>query len=264
MAVGGGVAGAVGATGVEELRIRDQLATSGHAVGTFRPPGVTSTTITYRVDTAKPVIALTFDDGPSHRYTERVLDVLDHQDVPATFFLIGQHALRYRDLARRTAERHEVGNHTWSHPALSLADAAACRKQLTRAADAISSACGRDPTAFRPPYGTFSGATAMIATGMGYPIVLWDYEFDQHGESAAVNLDRLVRLARPGSIVLGHDGGTLNCEVVVAVLPRLIDELRDGGFQFVTVSELLAEGTPPPTAPHREREAEDAQGATAG
>jgi peptidoglycan-N-acetylglucosamine deacetylase len=258
------MAGAVGAAGVEEYRIHDQLATSGHAVGRFRPPGITSTTITYRVDTANPVIALTFDDGPSHHYTGQVLDILDGRDVSATFFLIGQHASRYPDLARRVAERHEIGNHTWSHPTLSLAEAPECRDQLTRAADAISSACGREPIVFRPPYGAFSGATVMIATGMGYPIVLWDYEFDQHGETATVNLVRLVRLARPGSIILGHDGGTLNCDVVVAVLPRLIDQLRDRGFRLVTMSELLATATPRPAGPDRRPYAADAQGVVAG
>ena len=81
----------------------------------------------------------------------------------------------------------------------------------------------------------------MVATGLGYPIVLWDFEFNQHGESTA-NLDRTVRATRPGSILLGHDGRTLNCEVVVEVLPPLIDAIYSRGFRVVALSDLLVAG----------------------
>jgi peptidoglycan-N-acetylglucosamine deacetylase len=114
-------------------------------------------------------VALTFDDGPSERYTNRILDILDRHDVPATFFLIGQHVVRYPGLAQRVAERHEIGNRTWTHPNMSLASAPTATAQLSVAAN-ISTARGRPPIAFRPPYGSFSGATAMAATGLGYPI----------------------------------------------------------------------------------------------
>jgi hypothetical protein len=82
----------------------------------------------------------------------------------------------------------------------------------------------------------------MVATGLGYPIVLWDFEFNQHGESAAANLERMVRATRPGSIILGHDGGTLNCEVVIEVLSSSHDGIRTRGFQFVGLSDLLVSG----------------------
>ena len=75
--------------------------------------------------------------------------------------------------------------------------------------------------------------------------MLWDFEFNQHGESAAANLDRMVPATRPGSIILGHDGGTLNCEVVVDVLPPLIDGIRARGFRFVRLSDLLVAGRAP-------------------
>jgi peptidoglycan-N-acetylglucosamine deacetylase len=239
LVAGGGLAGAAAAAGVEEYRVREDIAVSGQAVGRYRPSGVAATTITYRAPIDAKLVALTFDDGPSDRYTARILDILDQHDVPATFFLIGKHALRYPDLTRRASERHDVGNHTWSHPNLSLANATTATAQLTRMADALSTITGRPPTAFRPPYGAFSGATAMVATGLDYPVVLWDLEFDQHGESPAINLDRMLHTTRPGSIILGHDGGTLNCEVVVEVLPSLILGLHDRGFRFVRLSDLL-------------------------
>jgi peptidoglycan/xylan/chitin deacetylase (PgdA/CDA1 family) len=242
---GGGLAGAATSVGVEEYRLRENVTTSGHAVGRYRPAGLASTTITYRAPTTAPIVALTFDDGPSERYTNRVLNILDRHDIPATFFLIGAHVVRYPSLAQRVAERHQIGNHTWTHPDMSLASAPTATSQLSLAANAISTVTGRQPIAFRPPYGAFSGATAMVATGLGYPIVLWDFEFNQHGESAAANLDRMVPATRPGSIILGHDGGTLNCEVVVDVLPPLIDGIRARGFRFVRLSDLLVAGRAP-------------------
>lgn len=240
-AAGGVIAGGGAAYGNEQYQIRDGgLALSGHAVGAHRPPGIAATTITYRVPTTEPVVALTFDDGPSTKYTQRVLDILERKDVRATFNLIGKHAHALPDIARRVAERHEVGNHTWSHPNMTFAQAGSAHRQLTRAADAISQATGRTPATYRPPYGYFSGATVMVATGLGYPIVLWDFEFHQHGESAAANVERMAGLVRPGSIVLAHDGGTLNCDVVIAALPAFIDRARDIGLRFVTTSEILA------------------------
>jgi peptidoglycan/xylan/chitin deacetylase (PgdA/CDA1 family) len=233
-------AGAAVVGGVEERRLDTTIAAAGHAVGADRPAGLRSTTLTYRVSTQEPVVALSFDDGPSEKYTSHVLDILDAKDVSATFFLIGRHAHELPTLAKRASERHEIGNHTWSHPNMGLYHAPDVQSQLHRAAEAITSAIGRPPTLFRPPYGAFSGATAMIATSMSYPMVMWDEEFDQHGPTGAENASRLAANAGPGSIILGHDGGRLNCDMVVAGLPSLIDHLRGHGYRFATVSELLS------------------------
>jgi peptidoglycan/xylan/chitin deacetylase (PgdA/CDA1 family) len=188
-------------------------------------------------------VALTFDDGPSVAYTVKVLEILEREQVPATFNLIGRHVAALPELARQVGATHEVGNHTWSHPNLALARAPIARDQLRRAADTIAEVTGRRARVFRPPYGSISGATMMLAVSMGYPIILWDFEFNQHGRSAAANVKHMTRQARPGSIILGHDGGTLNCDVVVDALPALIDGLRHKGLRFVTTSELLALGT---------------------
>jgi peptidoglycan-N-acetylglucosamine deacetylase len=238
-----------GAVGVEERRLDTTISASCHAVGADRPANLRSTTLTYRVTTDEPVVALSFDDGPSEKYTASVLNILDAKDVSATFFLIGRHVQALPALARRASERHEIGNHTWSHPNMGLYHAPDARDQLQRAAQTITSTIGRAPTLFRPPYGAFSGATAMIATSMSYPMVMWDEEFDQHGPTGPQNATRLATGAGAGSIILGHDGGTLNCDMVVAGLPLLIDKLRDRGFRFVSVTELLALSSPPAPSP---------------
>jgi peptidoglycan-N-acetylglucosamine deacetylase len=239
LAAGAGLVGMSGTAGGEEYRIRENVSLAGHAVGRYRPPGLTATTLTYRVPTTKPVVALTFDDGPSTAYTRRVLDILERKDVVATFYVIGRHVRSLPGLARDVAARHDVGNHTWSHPNMSLARAPRARTELARGADVIAQAIGRQPTSHRPPFGYFSGATAMIAAGMGYPIVLWDVAFNRHREDAAANIERMTQQIGPGSIILGHDGGTLTCDVVVQALPKLIDRLRDKGLDFVTVPDLL-------------------------
>jgi len=241
---GGAVVGASAAAGTNDHHLHMDVSLSGHAVGSARLPGTVSTTLAYRGDTTEPLVALTFDDGPSARYTAHVLDVLEQKDVRATFFMIGEHVAALPDLARRVAARHEIGNHTWSHPNMSLAHAADAKHQLDRGAEIIAATTGRTPMLFRPPFGYFSGATAMIATGMRYPIVLWDAKFNVH-DSAASNVERIGSTVGPGSIVLGHDGGTLNNDVVVQALPQLIDRLRAQGLQLVTLPELFAATTPP-------------------
>jgi peptidoglycan/xylan/chitin deacetylase (PgdA/CDA1 family) len=244
VAVGAGVAAGYSVE-QEHLSITD----SGHAVGAARPPGLDSVTITYRVPTTEPVLALTFDDGPSEDYTAAVLDILADRGVTATFNLIGRHVAALPQLARRAAAAgHELGNHTWSHPDLSLARARQARDQLHRGAHAITSVTGQRPKTFRPPYGYLSGATMMTAAGMGYPIVLWDQEFHRHDESAATNSARLARAVAPGSIVLGHDGGSLPCDVVVAALPNFIDRVHERGLSFVTITDLLTTGHHPNAA----------------
>ena len=244
----GAAAGAAGTVGVEQLVEHDDAELSGHAVGDFRPPGVSATTIVYRWPTTQPLVALTIDDGPSQKYTSRVLDILDDKNVDATFFQMGKHVRAYPVLSQRAAARHEIGNHTWSHPSMALGQPQSVTRQLQRTARIITQVTGRAPTLFRPPYGYFSGATAMVAAGMQYPIVLWDTKFNVT-DSAASNIARISGQVSAGSIILGHDGGTLNNDVVVEALPGLIDAVRRRGLRFVTITQLLgsAPSSKPPT-----------------
>ncbi len=238
LVTGGAILGASGVGGASEYRLQQDASLSGHAVGCARPIDLRQTTIAYRGPAGEPVLALTFDDGPSARYTARVLDILDAKDVPATFFVVGRHASDLPSMITRAARRHEIANHTWSHPDMSLGHATSVTRELKRTEQVIKQLTGRAPTAFRPPYGCFSGATTMVAATMHYPIVLWDLKFNV-SDNAASNATRLASQAVPGSIILAHDGGTLNNEVVVAALPALIDSIRQRGMRFVTVTHML-------------------------
>ena len=240
---GAGLAAGSGATaGLADLREHKTLMLSGHAVGAHRPATAISTQVVYRVPTTKPWIALTFDDGPSSRYTETILDILDQHDAVATFNLIGRHALQFPELAQRAAARHEIGNHTWSHPNMSLASAQQAWDEMRRGADAIHRAAGVVPGTYRPPYGYFSGATVMTAAGFGYPMVLWDLQISRKRDvTVAENVDYIGRHARAGSIILAHDGGNVPCHAIVDALPRVLDRLRERGFTLVSTTALLAE-----------------------
>jgi peptidoglycan-N-acetylglucosamine deacetylase len=238
----GAVVGAAGTAGAEQLFEHNDDELSGHAVGAFRPQALAATTIAWRWPTTEPVVALTIDDGPSRAYTSRVLDILDHQDVVATFFQMGKHVRAFPELSQRAAQRHEIGNHTWSHPSMALGRPEPVIRQLRRTAEVITHVTGKVPTLYRPPYGYFSGATAMVAASMNYSIVLWDVKFNVT-DSASSNIARISGQVRPGSIILGHDGGTMSNEVVVQALPGLIDAIRRRGLRFVTVSRLLASTT---------------------
>ena len=238
LVTGGAVLGASGIGGAGEYRQHEDASLAGHAVGCDRPPDMRATTVAYRGPAAEPAVALTFDDGPSQRYTARLLDILDANDVTATFFVLGRHAASLPMLISRAARRHEIANHSWSHPNMSLGHAASVTRELQRTERTIRQLTGRAPTAFRPPFGCFSGATAMVAARLHYSIVLWDLKFNVE-DSASSNATRLASQAVPGSIILAHDGGTLDNEVVVQALPMLIDSIRRRGMHFVTVSQML-------------------------
>lgn len=237
LAVTAGLVG--GATfGLEEYE-KVQLRKHGRAVSYAGPPGPSSSTLFWRADTTTDVAALTFDDGPDPRYTPDILRILDDHGVTATFFLQGSHVDDHPGLAGEVADRHAVGNHTYSHADLGTATADHAHRELLRAHDVLADVTGAEPTLFRPPFGRFSGAVGMAAARMGYDVALWSDHINSR-QAVDVNVARLARSVQPGDIILAHDGGRLPNHVVVETLPRLLDELAERGIRLVTVAELLA------------------------
>jgi peptidoglycan-N-acetylglucosamine deacetylase len=198
------------------------------------------------VQTEEPVVAFTFDDGPGPRWTSMVLDTLDEYQVPATFFMVGAHLAQYGDLVKGRLDRHDVGNHSWSHPDLAMLDAAAVGEQIGRAHDTIRKVTGRDAHLLRPPYGHLGGSTLLAADRHGYDIVLWSRQMHEsaylHNEEGQVA--EILNGVRPGQIILAHDVGTDDRLVALRHLGEMFVGLRQRGFRFVTVSELLDLGTP--------------------
>jgi len=196
-------------------------------------------------------VALTFDDGPSS-FTPQVLAILRREHVPGTFFEIGRQAQAFAALTlRESREGDAVGDHTQTHPLLSRLSPAAQQTEILSAAGHIRAADGAQPVIFRPPYGAFDAATVDIARRAGLLMVLWTVDtkdFSQPGVARIVYT--ALSGARPGAIVLMHDGGGPRNQTVAA-LPRIIEGLKRRGFHPVTVPRLVADdpplrGQPPP------------------
>jgi peptidoglycan/xylan/chitin deacetylase (PgdA/CDA1 family) len=196
----------------------------------------------------EPYIAMTFDDGPHPTLTPKLLDLLAAHHIKATFFLIGQNVVEHPEVVQRAVrEGHEVGNHSWSHPALGRMSDEAVRSQLRRTEEAIKNAAGVRPTLFRPPYGSITKRQERWIHGeFGYDTILWDVDpLDWKRPGPMTVCNRIVKGTRPGSIVLSHD---IHAQTIEA-MPATLAQLEARHFKFVTVSELIGLATPEPPKP---------------
>lgn len=200
--------------------------------------------------TRERVVALTFDDGPHATLTPKLLDILKAADVRATFFVIGMNVEQNPDVLRRAAaEGHEIANHSWSHPNLAKMLEESWRAQIQSTHDVIAATVGRPPQYLRPPYGNITPyQEGVIARTFGYRIIMWSVDpKDWQEPPSDVLIHRVVAGARPGGIILLHD---IHPSTVAAV-PAILAGLRQRGFRFATISELLARepGATPAAAP---------------
>ncbi len=196
-----------------------------------------------RLPTRGRQVALTFDDGPNPEATARVLRALHDAGVRATFFLLGRHVDRWPDLARCvSAGGHQLGNHGYHHRKLHLRGPAYVRSDLALGAQAIERATGVRPRLFRAPHGFRSPWVSPIARSMGQRTIGWSLGvWDSERPGAEVIARRVLVGARPGSIVLLHDGDGYDAlgdrTQTADALPRIIEGLRARGFEFVTIPE---------------------------
>lgn len=187
-----------------------------------------------------PEIALTFDDGPNPIYTPQVLHILQQYGVKATFFDIGYLVQDYPALAQEEYRQgHTIGDHTWSHPQLPHLSASAIYQQLQSTANIIHNAIGIKPLLFRPPYGMFNKQVLAQASSLNLSTILWDDEArDWSLPGVNIIIQRILHLAHNGSIILLHDGGG-NRAQTVAALPTIITMLRQQGYTFVIIPEMI-------------------------
>ncbi len=193
-------------------------------------------------------VALTFDDGPRPPFTGQVLDVLKQEGVPATFFVLGENALRYPEaVLRMEAEGHRVASHGMDHDILMWARSWQITLQLKLAAQALAAAGVKDPAhLFRAPHGWLSPAAHRAATGAGYRVTGWTRGvWDTAAPGVDTIVSRTAELLKPGSILLLHDGWRGAQEEdrsqTVAALPHIISLARSRGLAFVTVEEMMHE-----------------------
>ena len=198
--------------------------------------------VVYRARVSEKLAALTFDDGPHPEFTPAILDILERYGVRATFFMVGSSVELYPEIAKEVWERgHAIGNHTYTHPAnLELLPDWAIRREVERSAEAIERATGERPVLFRPPRGRFGSKAAAVLSGAHQKVVLWTVSADHHEAKTPHEMaERVLRLIRPGAIVLLHDGSTPARWKDVVATSMLIEALRKRGYRLVTVPELL-------------------------
>ena len=187
-----------------------------------------------RVDGAG-CLALTFDDGPDPVDTPKLLDLLREKNVKATFFVIGKRADQYPEIVRRAwAEGHLIANHTWSHYSLfCFLMPGRLRAEIDRCTESIRRTSGSRPRLFRSPVGLRHPLLAPYLEDAGLEYVSWTIRTRDTLTANSSVLSRRILKAASGDIILLHDhlpGGT---DTMLEVLPRVIDELRARGFEFV-------------------------------
>jgi peptidoglycan/xylan/chitin deacetylase (PgdA/CDA1 family)/sulfur carrier protein ThiS len=187
-------------------------------------------------------VALTFDDGPWPGDTQRIMAVLHHYRVPATFFMVGNLVERYPGLARKVADAgYPIGNHSFDHPvAPALADLDTDRiiAEMADTTNALEAA-GIVPTLFRPPGGSYDDFVVQEARRQDMRVVLWNIDPNdwRAGLKAKQVAKRVLRQVRAGSIILLHDGGGDAAHTIKA-LPAIIRGIRAMGLSFTTVPAL--------------------------
>lgn len=205
-----------------------------------------------RVETAEPVVALTFDDGPDPRFTPLVLELLERYDALGTFFMLGSSAAQHPDLVRRVAEAgHVIANHTWDHPTVARISWKVTRSQIRACQQAIEPYGVR---MFRPPYLALSKSALLTCRMLGYEVILANvFSTDWWNPSGSAIAETLLADTKPGDIVLLHDGlaGFTGRDLPHTPLPDrsvMLAGLEEflartaGRFRFVTVPALMAEG----------------------
>jgi peptidoglycan/xylan/chitin deacetylase (PgdA/CDA1 family) len=188
-------------------------------------------------------VALTFDDGPDPEWTPRVLDVLAGRRAPATFFLVGERAARSPHVVRAVAAAgHEVASHGWSHASLWRCGPRRTAAEIARAHEALGALAGRPPRHFRPPWGMVNAAMFPVLRHVGERCVFWSIQPEGlRPRAGAAQAAHVLRRVHPGAIVDLHDAdGVPGAPArLLEALPPMIDGLREAGYAFVTVADLL-------------------------
>ncbi|MBN3926927.1 polysaccharide deacetylase family protein [Nostoc sp. NMS4] len=187
------------------------------------------------------VIALTFDDGPGPKNTAQILEILKKNDIKATFFMVGEMVKYFPQVAKQVAvDGHVIGNHTWHHwyRHMNLATAAS---EIDRTAEIIYQTTGEKTNLFRPPGGFLNNGLVEYAKNEKYAVMMWSEESgdaERHSPQVPGLVKNVLKYAKPGAIVLMHDGGG-NRSKSVKALPEMIATLKAQGYRFVTIPQLL-------------------------
>lgn len=190
------------------------------------------------------IIALTFDDGPDEVFTPQVLDILKKNDVKATFFLVGENLKQNKEIVKRQFEEgHEIGNHTYTHINVAKSGYDKVYEEITKTQEEIKEIIGVEPKLFRPPYRAMSRHMCDIVKNKNMNIILWSNldprDWSNPGVYSIVNT--IESKVGNGNIILLHDYNNLrnSKSQTIQALESVIPYLKEQGYKFVTISELI-------------------------
>ncbi|GAB6927381.1 polysaccharide deacetylase family sporulation protein PdaB [Paenibacillus sp. JCM 10914] len=198
----------------------------------------------YSVSTDKKQIALTFDISWGEKRAEPILQVLKDNGVQkATFFLSAPWSKTHPDIVNAIKESgYEIGSHGFKHDNYSTLTDEEIRKQISSAHDILTAMTGQEPNLIRMPNGDFDKRVLSIAQSLNYTVIQWDTDSrDWKNIGVEKIVDRVISKAHPGDIVLMHASDSV--KQTHEALPQIIEELRNQGYEFVTVTDLLQQGT---------------------
>lgn len=192
----------------------------------------------YCVETAEKQVALSFDASWGADKTLSIFSTLKEYGIKANFFCVGFWAEKYAETLKTLSNSgvFEVGTHSNTHPHMAKLNESQIRAELTTSLDTIQRITGTRPNLFRAPYGEYNDTLINTASDMGLYTIQWDVDtLDWKDISANQIATRVLNNAKNGSIILMHNDG----KNTVSALPLIIEGLKNKGFKFVTIGELI-------------------------
>ena len=204
----------------------------GLAKCTFSKKGKLKSKGDVNIDASKPMVALTFDDGPGER-TGELLAQLEKYNAHATFFMQGKNIPGKEDFVKKMKETGcELGNHSYDHPQLTKLSTDKIANQIGTTNDLIQQAAGSTATVMRPPYGAINDT---VRSSVGLPMILWSIDtLDWKTRNAQSSIDTVMNDVQDGDVILMHDIHTESIDAALVLIPKL----EEAGYQLVTVSEM--------------------------
>ena len=187
------------------------------------------------LDATKPMVALTFDDGPG-KYEDRILAAFQKYGGKGTFFFVGTQAEKYPNVVKRVAEAgHEVANHSYKHENLPKLSQAGATQSLAKTNEILRRLSGQSVSLVRPPYGATSSSVKAALQNQGQPSILWSIDtLDWKTRNAKSSINIVLQQVKDGDVILMHSIYAQSAEAAEALIPAL----QERGYQLVTVSEL--------------------------
>lgn len=187
------------------------------------------------IDPSKPMIALTFDDGPYAPVGNRIMDTLEKHNGRATFFVVGNRVPNYKtEINRMQQNGHEIANHTYDHKYLNKLGAAEIRRQIEKCNEIVASVTGVPPKLVRLPGGL---KNSTVLANVHYPMLMWNIDtLDWKTRNAQKTVDAVLGKVQDGDIVLMHELYLSTADAIDTIVPALTEQ----GYQLVTVSEMAS------------------------